>query len=268
MNRIDALFQRKREKDEKSLVLYLTGGFPDVKTTEKLLPVLEEAGCDLIELGVPFSDPIADGPTIQAASQSALQAGTTLKKLLEVVHRFRENSEVPLILFSAYNPFHKFGLEKLTAEAKSAGADGFLAGDLPVEESEEFRSICGENDMKLIYLVAPTSPPERKKLIASKASGFLYYVSLKGVTGARDKVAADLGRQVEELRKFSSLPVAVGFGVSKPEHVQAVSEHADAVVVGSALIDCVARNAGSRRLAAEVEKFVRSLSAPLRSLPV
>ncbi|MFH0794828.1 MAG: tryptophan synthase subunit alpha, partial [bacterium] len=185
MNRIDALFQRKREKDQKSLVLYLTGGFPDLKTTQKLLPVLEEAGCDLIELGVPFSDPIADGPTIQAASQSALQTGTTLSKLLEVVSRFRERSQIPLILFSAYNPFHKFGLEQVAQEARSAGADGFLAADLPVEESEEFRSICLENDMCLIYLVAPTSPPERKKLIASKASGFLYYVSLKGVTGAR-----------------------------------------------------------------------------------
>ncbi|MFH0793776.1 MAG: tryptophan synthase subunit alpha, partial [bacterium] len=200
--------------------------------------------------------------------QSALQTGTTLSKLLEVVSRFRERSQIPLILFSAYNPFHKFGLEKVAQEARSAGADGFLAGDLPVEESEEFRSICLENDLCLIYLVAPTSPPERKKLIASKASGFLYYVSLKGVTGARDKVATDLGRQIEELRKFSTLPIAVGFGVSKPEHVQTVSEHADAVVVGSALIDCVARNVGSRRLASEVEKFVRSLSAPLHGLPV
>jgi len=236
MNRIEAMFREKAKTAGRAFIPYITAGFPDLERTEQILALLDEKGADLIELGIPFSDPIADGPTIQKSSSEALSAGTRLASILEIVRNFRTRSDLPLLLFSAYNPLYRYGLEKIADDAKEAGADGFLVPDLPPEESGEFEAICRERDLPLVYLVAPTTPPDRRELIASRSRGFIYYISLKGVTGAREQLAADLEGEVAELRRHTRLPIAVGFGISKPEHVRQVARIADGIVVGSALV--------------------------------
>jgi tryptophan synthase alpha chain len=263
VNRIDALFREKKRLGKKSLVIYLTAGFPSMNATKRLIKVLEASGTDLLELGVPFSDPIADGPTIQRSSAHALRQGTTLAAILDLVHTLRSSISLPIVLFSAYNPFVCYGLERLVRDAEKAGVDGFLAPDLPPEEAVVFRRLCRERNLKLVFLIAPTTPPARKELIARESSGFIYYISSKGVTGVRSRLSADLASQVRQIKQHSDKPVAVGFGVSKPEHVRMIAGVADAVVVGSALIDLVARNAHSRSLEKIVARFVRDLKKPI-----
>jgi tryptophan synthase alpha chain len=268
MNKIDGLFNARRADGGKSLVFYLTAGYPDLETTERLIPVMAEAGCDLLELGVPFSDPIADGPTIQKACYDALQAGTSLEKILQMVERLRSQlPELPIILFSAYNPYLRFGLDALVDRCKGLELDGYLAADLPLEESWSFRQRVMEAEQHLIYLTAPTTPADRKKKYARKASGFLYYISLAGVTGARDSVASDIAEQIAPFREENpELPVAVGFGVSKPEHVSQVTQSADAAVIGSALINVITENIprGQDAIVEGVGDFVRRMAEPLR----
>jgi len=263
VNRIDAVFQAKRACGEKALIPFLTGGYPDMPTSADLAVAIAEAGADLIELGVPFSDPIADGPTIQRSSKFALDRGATLKKILEVVRSIREKTEVPLLLFGALNPFLRYGIEKIVADAKTAGADGFLIPDCPPEESEQIETLCRENEMSLVYLAAPTSPPERHRMIAEHTTGFLYYVAQKGVTGARSELPSDLLEQLEQLRSVSEKPIAVGFGISKPEHVAHVAQAADGVIVGSALIDVISEHEGNPDLLAKTKEYIASLAAAL-----
>ena len=264
-NRIDRLFERCRAENRAALILYLTSGFPDEQTTRRLLPVLEEAGCDLIELGVPFSDPIADGPTIQQASTVALGGGMTLEKTLAIVRDFRRESELPLILFGAYNPFLRRGLAESARDAASAGADGFLAADLPVEEALPFREACREHGLHLVSLIAPTSPERRISAIAAQSSGFLYCIAVKGITGARTSVATDVSGYLTRIHELTPIPLALGFGISKPEHVAAVAPHCEAVVVGSALInligDCTRRGGNLEK---EVGDYIRSLVPALK----
>ncbi len=258
-NRIDTMFARNREAGAKTSVFYVTAGYPDYATTEKVVAALEKAGADLIELGLPFSDPIADGPTIQAASQKALEAGATVGKTLELTRRIRYQTAIPLVLFSAYNPIFHYGLDMFVADAASAGADGVLIPDLPPEEAEELISISRTRDLKTIFLVAPTTDSKRRKLIVEHSSGFTYYISLRGVTGAREELPPDLRANVKAIKKISDLPVVVGFGVSKPSHARLVAEVADGIVVGSALISLIGTHAGKPELEKEVETFARGL---------
>lgn len=262
-NRIDELFTRKRRKGQRSLIIYLTAGYPSLEMTERLIGVLADAGLDLLELGVPFSDPIADGPTIQKASAYSLEQGTTLAKILDMVPRIRQKTQMPIVLFSAFNPLLKYGLEALVQRAVDIGIDGFLAPDLALEEAGEFIQLCQDKNLRLVFLIAPTTPEARKRLIADKSTGFIYYVSTKGVTGARDQLSRDLQEQLRQITTYTDTPVAVGFGISRPEHVQLVASFADAVVVGSALINLIEKHAHSAELPTEVRRFVEWLQAPL-----
>lgn len=263
MNRITQLFKDKKDAKKKSLIIFLTAGDPNLETTAKLIPAIAEAGADLIEIGVPFSDPIADGPTIQKAGQRALAGGTTVKKILKMVADVRKVSQVPLLLFGAYNPFLKYGLEKIVKDALKAGVDGFLIPDLPMEESEEFQSIVNKNDMHLIYLIAPTSDNKRIKEIAKKSTSFLYYMALCGVTGVRNTLPPDLGTNLKRIQSQTNLPIVVGFGISKPEHVKQIAPLADGVVVGSAVVKIIEEKGNSKDIVSEVKSYVSSLAKKL-----
>ncbi|NQU44456.1 tryptophan synthase subunit alpha [bacterium] len=259
-NRIEKHFQNARQENRKSLIMFLTAGFPEMKTTEELIHVLDKAGTDVLELGVPFSDPIADGPTIQAASAIALKAGASLAKILDLVETVRKKSQIPILLFGAYNPFLHYGLENLVDRALQAGVDGFLVPDLPMEESEEFDTLCRKAGLALVYLAAPGTPDERAKQIINLSRGFLYFISLKGVTGTSIAIDQKLREKVKSLRNLADpLPVAVGFGIQTPEHAAQVAQIADAVVVGSALIRVVDENREKPDLNERVGDYVRSL---------
>ncbi len=239
-NRIDDKFVALRRERRKALVPYLTAGFPSPEWTLAILELLADQGADIIELGVPFSDPIADGPTIQAACKVALDNGTTLPWVLETLERFRSRHDVPVVLFGAMNPFHRYGLDRFAADARRAGADGVLIPDVPLEETPFVRPALEAQGLHLIELIAPTTPLERKKRIVEQASGFLYYISLKGVTGARGGMHLAVEEPIAELRALTSLPVVVGFGIATAEQAAQVSRVADGIVVGSALIDKLA----------------------------
>jgi tryptophan synthase alpha chain len=234
--RISKRFAELRAASELGIVAYITAGDPSLDASLRFVLVLAQAGADVIELGVPFSDPLADGPTIQRASERALKSGTTLAGVLELVRRIRQASQVPLVLFSYYNPILQMGLQKFAAAASLAGADGVLATDLTPEESEDYRRILHAHHLDTIFLAAPTSSDERLKIISSASSGFLYLISRTGVTGAKDALPDDLPALLRRARQFTQLPIAVGFGISLPGHVTVLGGLADAAVVGSALV--------------------------------
>jgi tryptophan synthase alpha chain len=236
MNRIDARFSELRRRGEAALIPFITAGDPDMETTLKVLTALERGGADCVELGVPFSDPMADGLTIQRSSERALKKGASLPLILEMVREFRRKSELPLILFGYYNPFFRFGLERFTRKAKAAGVDGVLCVDLPPEEGGELKRWTRAQGLDSIFLLAPTSDAERIRLVARRGRGFIYYVSVTGVTGARKSFEDRLPAQVARVRRYTSLPIGVGFGISTPEQAAWIASFADAVVVGSALI--------------------------------
>jgi len=238
------------------LVAYLTAGDPTLAATEKFVLALADAGADVIELGVPFSDPVADGPVIQRASERALRSGTTLAGVLSLVKSLRGRTEVPLVLFSYFNPVLQFGLEKFGDEAKAAGADGVLITDLTPEEASDYRAAMSSRGLDTIFLAAPTSTDERLALIAKATSGFLYLISRTGVTGAKDQLADELPALARRVRRFTELPIAIGFGISLPGHVSLLGGLADAAVVGSALVEEIERaetvDAAAAALAARV----------------
>lgn len=234
--RIAKCFAELRSTGELGIVAYITAGDPSMEATLKFVLALAAAGADVIELGVPFSDPLADGPTIQRASERALKSGATLPAILELVQRIRQSSQVPLVLFSYYNPILQMGLEKFAAAASAAGADGVLVTDLAPEESVQYRQILGRNHLDTIFLAAPTSTDERLAKIAESSSGFLYLVSRTGVTGAKDTLPDDLPALLRRVRNFTPLPVAVGFGISLPGHISLLGGLADAAVIGSSLV--------------------------------
>lgn len=231
------------------MIPYLTAGFPAPADTLPLLRAFAEAGADVLELGVPFSDPLADGPTIQAASQRALANGTTLPRVLEVLARFRRKADTPVVLFTYLNPVLGYGVDRFVADAVAAGADGVLLTDLPVGAEPALEERLESSPLALVRLVAPTTPPERAALIAARTQGFLYYVSRTGVTGARESVRGGLEREVAELRKDARVPVVVGFGISTPEQAGRIGRIADGVVVGSALIDALERDGAEAAVA-------------------
>jgi tryptophan synthase alpha chain len=234
--RIAKCFAALRASGEMGIVAYITAGDPSLDATLEFVRALEEAGTDVIELGVPFSDPLADGPTIQRASERALKSGASLPKILELVGRIRKSSQIPLVLFSYYNPILQMGLEPFAAAASGVGVDGVLATDLSPEESVEYRRILAMDHLDTIFLCAPTSTDERLASIAECSSGFLYLVSRTGVTGAKDTLPDDLPALLRRVRNFTKLPIAVGFGISLPGHVTLLGGLADAAVVGSSLV--------------------------------
>ena len=236
--RIEATFERLRAEGRTGFVAFITVGYPDVESTLRLVPALVAGGADIIELGIPFSDPLAEGPTIQASSFRALENGVTPAVCLEVVRKLREGGlQAPLVPMGYYNPVLAYGVERFTKDVADAGADGLIIVDVPPEESGPVHEACEANGLRLIYLLAPTSTDERITKVAKLASGFIYCVSLTGTTGARDELPPALEEFIKRVRSRSPLPIAVGFGISQPEHFQAVGRIADAAVIGSAIID-------------------------------
>ena len=262
--RISKRFAELRASGELGIVAYITAGDPSFGATLKFVLALAAAGADVIELGVPFSDPLADGPTIQRASERALKAGASLAGVLSLVRSIRQSSEVPLVLFSYYNPILQMGLEKFAAAGASAGADGVLATDLTPEESEEYRRILAAHRLDTIFLGAPTSTDERLAKIAACSSGFLYLISRTGVTGAKDALPDDLPTLIRRIRSVTKLPIAVGFGISLPGHVSVLGGLADAAVVGSALVSEIEKAKSVDAAAAAVAERVRSFKEAAR----
>jgi tryptophan synthase alpha chain len=259
--RIERKFQELRKKGRAALVTYITAGDPSLELTPDIVFRLEKSGADIVELGVPFSDPMADGPTIQLASERALESGTNLHGVLDAVRKIRKNSEIPLLLFGYYNPFFAYGLEKLAADASEAGVDGILSVDLPPEEAGEFKIHTDNKGLNLVFLLAPNSTAERINLVAEHASGFVYLVSVTGVTGERPNLDYSLEPVIDEIRKRIRLPVGVGFGVSTPSQVSKIARLADAVIVGSALVRIIEKDGmNSVLLLSRIGEFVRGLS--------
>lgn len=265
MGRIDERFRALRARGEKALVPFVTGGDPDLPTTEALVLALCAAGADLVEIGVPFSDPIAEGPTIQRASERALRGGVSLRRILELVERLRPRVEVPLVLMGYANNLMAMGERAFAERAAAVGVDGLIAVDLPPEEGESLFGLLRERGVDPILLAAPTTRPARLAMLAKETRGFLYFVSLTGVTGARQALSATLEREVLEVRKVSDVPVCVGFGVATPEHARDVARFADGVAVGSALIDRIERAASPEAAVDAAARFVAELKAPLRA---
>jgi len=260
-NRIDETFARLKTRGGRGLIPFLAAGDPSLEVTESLVYEFEARGADLVELGVPFSDPLADGVVNQRAYQRALESGTSLPRILESVARIRRRSEIPIVLMSYINPIHRFGLQRFPSAARDAGVDGLIVSDCPPEEMGELQVALAGAGVHPILLVAPTSPPRRISLISAKSRGYIYYVSLRGVTGPRDRLPDDLAAGVRRVRALTDKPLAVGFGISTPAQARAVSELADAVIVGSAVVATVEQSLGTPHLAARVGDFVGGLRA-------
>lgn len=264
MSTIRQVFAECRQAKRAAFIPFLTAGDPDLETTGRLLQALVAGGADLIELGVPFSDPIADGPTIQRSSHRALQGGVNLPGILRMVARQRDRLGVPIVLFTYFNPIYARGIEDFAEQAAASGVDGVLCVDLPPDEGGDFVQTLDRHGLDTIFLLAPTSTRDRIQKVAKMSSGFVYYVSRTGVTGARNELRPELLRETKRLRRKIDLPLAVGFGVSTPEQVKALAGVADGVVVGSALVQLVEEKAGQPDLVQAVEDRVRELTAPLR----
>jgi len=258
VTRIGRLFETLKRENRKGLIAYLTAGDPTPERTPALVEALVRGGADLIELGVPFSDPIADGPVIQRAGERALKRGTSLHTVLEIAGQIRATSEVPLLLFTYLNPVVRYGVEKLAQDAAAAGIDGCLLTDASVEEAEAYVAAMHRHHLDTVFLAAPTSTERRLKLIAQYSTGFVYLVSRTGVTGEQDSVSAMIAPLIQRMRAVSNLPLAVGFGISKPEHVAELGGQVEAVVVGSAIVRVIEQHAGPD-LERRLEEFTRGL---------
>jgi tryptophan synthase alpha chain len=265
MNRIVAKFAALKSAGKKGLVVYIGAGDPNLAATRELALAFDRVGVDVLELGVPFSDPLADGVVNQLAAQRGLESGATPPKVLEAVAAIRRDSQVPVVLYIYFNLIHKVGLEKFIAEAARAGVDGLLVLDLPPEESDNYEALMKQHGLCHIYLVAPTTPEDRMEYIVKRGSGFIYYISREGVTGMQSRVASNLAAQVAKLRAHTSLPIAVGFGISNPAQAREVAAAADACVVGSAIVNRVAEHGKSPQLAAEVSAFVKTLADAVKA---
>ena len=266
MNRIDKKFQELRHQGTSAFMPYLCAGDPTPELTAKLLLTLETAGADLIELGVPFSDPIADGPTVQRASERALAHSISLQQILEIVKNLRPQTEIPIALMSYYNPIFRMGEDAFCKAALEAGVDGLIVPDLPPEQAQPLLEVAPKYNLATIFLVAPTSPPERMQLIASVSTGFIYCVSVTGVTGARATLSDEIAPMITELRKHTDKPVSVGFGVSTSEQAKQVADIADGVIVGSAIINVIEENVDDEtKLLTAVKQFASDLAAGVKA---
>ena len=263
--RIGLLFERLRAEGRPALIAYITAGDPTPDRTPALVAALERGGADLIELGVPFSDPIADGPVIQRGIDRALRAGTRVASVLDIAAEIRRHSEIPLLLFTYMNPVLRYGLESLARDARARGIDGCLLTDLSVEEAEPYTCAMRKAGLDTVFLAAPTSTPRRLELVAKYSSGFVYLVSRTGVTGERTTVSEAVGPLVGAMRKVTSLPLAVGFGISTADQVRSVGAIADGVVVGSAFVRVIEQNATSSELPQRLEALARELASGLPS---
>jgi tryptophan synthase alpha chain len=268
MSRIAACFAALRARGERALIPFVTAGDPDLVTTEALVLAMLEAGADLVEIGVPFSDPIAEGPTIQRASERALGQGTSLRRVLELAKRLRARTDAPLLLMGYANPFYAMGPRPFAAAAAEAGLDGVIVVDLPPEEGADLYGAAAEAGLDGVLLAAPTTTAERMARLGAQTRGFLYFVSLTGVTGARRQLASDLEADVRRAKAVCPHPVCVGFGISSPEQAGAVGAYADGVVVGSAIVDRIERAGAPDEAVDAVAQFVAELKAPLRGSPV
>ncbi len=262
-NRIAETFRRLKKDKRKALVTFVTAGDPSLAATEKFVLALERGGADVIELGVPFSDPMADGPVIQKASERALKKGVTLTRVLSLVRDIRRYTRVPIVLMGYYNPILAFGPARYAKEAARSGVDATIVVDLPPEESAPLDQELKKNGIDLIYLLTPTSDEARIRKVASRARGFIYFVSITGITGARLKSEDEVRRKVQEIRRYTKLPVAIGFGITTPDQAKVMSKAADGIVVGSALVKLIEKNASLGKAASKVERFVHALNAAL-----
>jgi tryptophan synthase alpha chain len=266
VSRLDATFEALRARGERALITFFTAGDPSLETTARLVIEAERRGADVIELGVPFSDPVGDGPVIQRAGQRALTAGASLRRILELMRTLRGEVRVPIVLMTYYNPLLAFGLPAFAETAGKVGVDGMIVIDLPPEESHELRAATDAAGVDIVYLVAPTSTADRVRLIARQTRGFVYLVSLTGVTGERASLPPDLEAQVRALRLVTTKPVCVGFGIGRPEQAAAVGRLADGVIVGSAIVRVVEEHLDSPSLVTDVGDFIASLKEPLRNI--
>ena len=264
MKRLENKFVELRARNEKALIVYLTAGDPSLDITKQLIFALEKAGVDILEIGVPFSDPTADGPVIQAAAQRSLKAGTTLEGVLKMVAEVRKFSDIPIVLFGYFNPIFAYGVKKFAQAARNAGVDGVLVVDLPYEEAKELRDYTDAVGIDFISLIAPTTDKERLKKIVSKASGFLYYISITGITGTTAPKISNIKVEVEKIRKITKRPIAVGFGISKPEQAREIGHFADGVVIGSAVVRMIDENKNKKNLIRIVSDYVTDIKKELR----
>lgn len=261
MSRLERTFSRIRSNGHPGLVTYVTAGDPDLPRSGEVLRALDRAGADVIEVGVPFSDPLADGPVIQRATERALAAGTTLARVLDTVQAARQDLAAPIVIFSYANPILRMGTANFADRARAAGVDGVLVLDLPIEEAGDFRGMMNARGIDTIFLLSPTTTAARLRTAATLGSGFLYAISRLGVTGARDRIADGAREMVGRIRAATDLPVALGFGISRPEQVREVGRWADAAVVGSALVNVIAEAGAAPSLATRVEEYVRWLKS-------
>lgn len=264
MNRIDQRFADLRAAGQKGFVAYIGAGDPNLEATENIAVALDAAGVDVLELGVPFSDPLADGLVNQLAAQRGLASGTTPAKLLDSVANIRKRSQVPIVLYIYYNLIHRHGLAEFINVAAEAGVDGMLALDLPPEEADEYETLMRDAGLCSIWLVAPTTPEERIAAITARGNGFIYYISREGVTGMQQNVAANMEEATAVIRKHTKLPIAVGFGISNPEQAHQVAACSDAVVVGSAIVNQIAEHGAETNLPERVGAFVKTLVGAIK----
>lgn len=266
MNRIIDRFTQLKRAGKKGLVVYIGAGDPNLEATKQLALAFDRTGVDVLELGVPFSDPLADGLVNQLAAQRGLESGTTPPKLLETIAAIRKKSQIPIVLYIYFNLIHKVGFEKFISDCAKAGVDGLLVLDLPPEESDNYEILMKKYGLCHIYLVAPTTPEDRMELIVKRGSGFIYYISREGVTGMQASVATNLTSQVAKIRAHTELPIAVGFGISNPEQARLVAKEGSACVVGSAIVNQIAELGESPELVHKVSEFVHSLSVAVKSI--
>lgn len=263
MSRISKKFKEAQKRKGKLLATFITAGDPSESMTEKLILAMEKGGADIIELGVPFSDPMADGPVIQKASERALAKGMTLKKVLQIVRNVRKKTQIPILLMGYYNPILAHGLRRYAADASKAGVDATLVVDLPPEESSDLDRELKKVGLDLIYLLAPTSDLERIRQVGSRARGFIYFVSITGITGARLKSEKEIQKKVTQIRTQTKVPIAIGFGITNADQAKKMSKIGDGIVIGSALVSLIQKNATSKQLPAKVESFTRRLKEAL-----
>ncbi len=260
MNRIEACFAQLQRAGKKAFVVYIGAGDPHLEATRQLALEFDKAGVDILELGVPFSDPLADGLVNQLAAQRGLESGTTPPKLLETIVAIRKQSQIPIVFYIYFNLIHRVGIAQFINDAAQAGVDGLLVLDLPPEESDNYEALMRKAGLCHIYLVAPTTPEDRMETIVQRGAGFIYYISREGVTGMQTSIATNLASQVAKIRAHTPLPIVVGFGVSNPEQAKAVAQEADGCVVGSAVVNQIAAHGQSPELVGTVSKFVKSLA--------
>jgi len=260
MRRIEKKFNDLKEKKEKALIAFISAGDPDINTTKSLVLEMERRGADIIELGVPFSDPLADGPVIQKSYLRALKDKTSLKKIIRMVKELRTKTSVPIVLMSSYNPVLRYGEDRFVNDAVLSGIDGVIIPDLPPEESDNLCNLSIQKGLDTIFLLSPTSDEERMKLICSKSHGFIYYISVTGITGARKSLSGDIGRMVKKIKRFTELPVAVGFGVSTREQAGKIAKYSDGIIVGSAIVKIIEEFSNDKkRLLKKVGNFIKGL---------